>query len=335
MYSKFRFSNARARDGVMYNIAKNTLAAPILHNLIQSDSYPVWQQLDDSVLLSDRNRSRKDTRFYLSLILSHAPSDMPSESDDRELASYVIDRYFREYPSITVFHKDKGADKEKEHPLDHMHMIIGTRSVIDGHALHLSIRDMRAIQDGIDEFCRRKGWAVIDRSDERPRRERQRSRYTVKGESWVRKIHGIVFSEYTKATSLDDLIARISRRGVTVTERNELRFSISGSRDHWITGPSLDKRLRKSALISHFASIGKEAPRAIAEPEETKQNPSVQPQSSKPRTAAVGATSNTSNQKMRFTFTCAICPSPYAEQEGRCALCTRYSKTKQRGGRSR
>ena len=158
-------------------------------------------------------------RQYKHYVQSFAPGETTPEQAQaigRELAEK--NKAWQGFEVIVVTHKDR------EHI--HNHFIVNSVSYEDGHKIQDGPKDLERLKKQSDELCKREGLSVIDRNKPREAEESQaynKNTYKIlkdaekgKVQSYVQDTAITIIEEKQEATSREDFINRMNKRGYSV-----------------------------------------------------------------------------------------------------------------------
>ena len=162
---------------------------------------------------------KTNKRQYLHFVQSFAPGETEPEKAQaigKELASN--NPAWKGFEVLVVTHQDR------EHI--HNHFIINSVSYEDGHKIQSSKKDLERLKAQSDNLCKKEGLSVIDRSKQRQAEEvtaYKKDTYKLlkdaeKGEaqSYVQSTAIAIIEEKQEATSREDFIERMDKRGYGV-----------------------------------------------------------------------------------------------------------------------
>lgn len=158
-------------------------------------------------------------RQYKHYVQSFAPGETTPEQAQaigRELAEK--NKAWQGFEVLVVTHKDR------EHI--HNHFIVNSVSYEDGHKIQDGPKDLERLKKQSDELCKREGLSVIDRNKPREAEESQaynKNTYKIlkdaekgKVQSYVQDTAITIIEEKQEATSREDFIERMDKRGYSV-----------------------------------------------------------------------------------------------------------------------
>lgn len=162
---------------------------------------------------------KTDGRQYLHFVQSFAPGETNPEQAQaigKELAEN--NKAWQGHEILVVTHQDR------EHI--HNHFIINSVSYEDGHKIQSSKKDLENLKKQSDKLCEREGLSVIDRSKPRTAEETtayNKDTYKIlkdaekgKTQSYVQDTAIAIIEEKQEATSREDFIERMDKRGYGV-----------------------------------------------------------------------------------------------------------------------